>query len=409
VDGAQPADGPVTAGTARLAWSLLTLALVLAVTGATLWVANGLTDARAFSIHLLLVPGFAIVGALIAARRGNRVGWLFLGVGMSAAITSLGFEYSVRAYVIAPSSLPANLWLVWLQDTLIPVSFVGLAVLVLVFPDGRLPSPRWRPVAWTLMTLAAAVMLWGALNPAPLYLAGSNIPKPASIEGLGDPIVNRLGGPLAGLTYTMQIVTLLAIAFAPFVRFRRAGRRERQQLKWLALATGASAVSIFVANLLPSGRPAHAALIAVGGAGIALGIPLAVGVAILRHRLFDIDRIINRTLVYGLLSALLGLGYGGVVLVLGPALGQGRSNLAVAGATLALAAMFQPLRRRIQRMVDRRFNRRSYDAGRAVEAFSTRLRDQVDLDTLAAELLAVVGRTVEPTQASLWLRPPQRG
>jgi hypothetical protein len=184
---------------------------------------------------------------------------------------------------------------------------------------------------------------------------------------------------------------------------------ERQQLKWLAFVAAASGLA-GATGFLMAGQGNNAVAI-VGGlllllalAGIAIGIPVAVGLAILRYRLYDIDQVINRTLVYALLTAVLGLGYAGVVLTLGQLLGRQNSSLAVAGATLAMAALFQPLRRRIQQQVDRRFNRRRYDAAQTIQAFSARLRDQVDLDTLTGELLAVADHTMQPTQASLWLR-----
>jgi hypothetical protein len=395
--------------TSRLAWPLWGLSMALALGSAWLWVGNGLLDPRAFPAFLPLVPGFATVGALIAARRGHRIGWLFLCVGVSAAAVSLGFEYALRAYVAAPGSLPAGRWVAWLQDTLLSVTVIGLIVLVLLFPDGRLPSRRWRAVAWALATLSAVILLWGTVRPEPISLAGHRIPNPAGVQALGHPVVARFGGPLAGLGFVVLLATLAAVASAPFFRFRRAGPEQRQQLKWLALASGVSALGILAGDLLPPGRPLQLLLFGVGATGIAVGIPVAVGIAILRHGLFDIDRLISRTLTWGLLSVVLGLVYAGVVLGLGQRFGGvvGEApSWAVAGATLAVAALFQPARRRIQAAVDRRFNRRRYDAARTVEAFSARLRAEVDLDSLSAELLATVDRAVEPTWVAVWLRPP---
>jgi hypothetical protein len=191
------------------------------------------------------------------------------------------------------------------------------------------------------------------------------------------------------------------------VRFRRAGQVERQQLKWLVFVLAVGVVGGLTAAALTKVVPVLGNVLAVLVAiELALGIPLAVGAAILRYRLYDIDRLINRTLVYGLLTGVLGLCYAVGVLGLGQLLGRHRSSVAVAGATLATAALSQPARRRIQQAVDRRFNRRRYDAARTIEAFSVRLRDQIDLDTLTAEVLAVVNQTMEPTTASVWLRPP---
>jgi hypothetical protein len=393
----------------RLAWPLWGLSMVLAVGSAALWVRNGVFDARTFSAFLFLVPGYATVGALIAVRRRNRIGWLFLGVGVAAAAVSLGFQYSLRAYVIAPGSLPAGQWVVWLQDTLVSVSVIGLVFLVLLFPDGRLPSRRWRSVAWVMATLSAAILLWGMLRPDPLSLAGHLIPNPARVQALQHPAVVQFGRPLAEVSFVVLLATLVAVAAAPFLRFRHARPQQRQQLKWLAFATGVSAFGIFTGNLLPPGQPLQQLLFGIGATGIALGLPAAVGVAILRYRLYDIDRLINRTLVYGLLTAILGLSYAGVVLVLGElfgGVGAKPPSWAVAGATLAVATLFQPARHRIQAAVDRRFNRRKYNAATTIETFSARLRDQVDLDTLAIELLAVTDKTMQPTTVSVWLRPP---
>jgi hypothetical protein len=197
---------------------------------------------------------------------------------------------------------------------------------------------------------------------------------------------------------------------ALLMRFRRSRGVERQQLKWFTFA-GVVTFAGFILIVTPSQYGLIGPIYLLVGLPLLLSMPVAAGVAILRYRLYDIDRLINRTLVYGLLTAMLGLGYAGIVLALGQLSGGVTSDppsWAVAGATLAVAAVFQPARRRIQRAVDRRFNRRRYNAARTVEAFSRRLRDEVDLDTLSAELLTVVDQTMQPTTASLWLRPSAR-
>jgi hypothetical protein len=200
------------------------------------------------------------------------------------------------------------------------------------------------------------------------------------------------------------LVALVVAAGSLVARFRRARGTERQQLRWLAWGAALAAAALLVA--LASLFLAKGFTVLNLGLGVSAAVlSLAIGAAILRYRLYDLDRIISRTLAYGLLTVLLGLGYAAVVLGLGRLLPQG-SSLAVAAATLAVAAAFQPVRRRVQAAVDRRFNRRRHDAARVIEAFSQRLRDQVDLDALHAELLAVVDQTIQPTQASLWLRPP---
>jgi hypothetical protein len=268
-----------------------------------------------------------------------------------------------------------------------------------LFPTGRPPSPRWRWVSWlagigNLLFIVSYLSVWPRRGVA---LLGIRSPEPT-----GGLMVPYTVGTAAAM------VAVLAGAVSLVVRFRRARGVERQQLKWLAYA-GALAVLGFPLLVAAEGVIRPPELVAdVAAAVLILPIPVAVSVAVLRYRLYDIDRLINRTLIYGLLTALLGAVYAGLVLVLGQlfgGIGTEPPSWAVAGATLAVAALFQPARRRIQAIVDRRFNRRKYDAARTIEAFSARLRDKVDLDALAAELLTVANQTMQPTTVSLWLRP----
>jgi hypothetical protein len=279
---------------------------------------------------------------------------------------------------------------------------VVLTFVPLLFPDGRLPSPRWRPVAWlsavpiALLCGPIAVLYWPLRGPALVDPRIFDTPAP---------------GALAVLTSIMASLMLLcglACALALLLRFRRAQGVERQQLKWFVFAAAVTFIAWVVLDQLGT-RGVRLGLAGVLVVFLSAAIPAAAGVAIVRYRLYDIDRIINRTLVYGLLTALLGAVYAGAVLVLGQVfggIGGDPPSWAVAGATLAVAALFQPARRRIQQAVDRRFNRRRHDAAKTIEAFSDRLRDQVDLDTLSVELLTVADHTMEPTSLSLWLRPP---
>jgi hypothetical protein len=260
-----------------------------------------------------------------------------------------------------------------------------------LFPTGRSLSPRWRLVTWLAVGLVVAYTVSGALNPS-LQLDGRAIANPIGVAGMG---LDR--GFLGAVLSDLLLLVFAAAIVSLVVRFRRSRGVERQQLKWFTY----SGALVLVAPLSNS-------LIGNVSYVLVLALPAAVGVAVLRYRLYDIDRLINRTLVYGLLTALLAGIYGGTVLVFGQVFGGvGRDppSLVVAGATMAAAALFQPARRRIQAMVDRHFNRRKYDAAKTVEAFSARLRDEVDLDALSAELLAVVDQTIQPARASLWLRP----
>jgi hypothetical protein len=274
-----------------------------------------------------------------------------------------------------------------------------LALLLMVFPTGRLPSRRWRPVAWA----AGAVFVLAALS-SPL-LPGSPAdglrPNPIAIPALEG--VLRLAYNTAG---AFLFGVILAALVSLVVRFRRATGVERQQLKWFAYGTA-------LLLLLPTAGAVGARLGDTAGnllvAAIVSALPVTIGIAVLRYRLYDIDRLVNRTVVYGLLTVLLAGVYAGLVFALSQLLNPAdqQSALAVAASTLVVAALFQPARRRIQGLVDRRFNRRRYDAARTVAAFSARLRDQIELGTLSTELLAVVDQTVQPVQVSLWLRSTQ--
>jgi hypothetical protein len=407
LDGSSLVSGQAVA---RLAWALTALSALLLVLAVVLLVLNRDLGFMALSPHLVVVPGFAVVGLVLAVRRpGHAIGWLFVAMGLVAAVHSFAFEYAMRALVTAPGSLPAGSWMAWLAYWTWTLNLPALALLLLLFPDGQLPSPRWRAVPWLLGVAIAGVTSWTMLQPGPIDLSVVKIANPAGLAALDGPTVQALGNVPGILAFLTLFVGSVACALAPFVRRRRADPIERQQLKWLAFVAAASGLAGATGLLMVrlgenSVDIAGGLLLLLALAGIAVGIPVAVGLAILRYRLYDIDRVINRTLVYALLTAVLGLGYAGVVLTLGQLLGRQNSSLAVAGATLAMAALFQPLRRRIQQQVDRRFNRRRYNAAQTIAAFSTRLRDHVDLDTLTGELLAVADQTMQPTQASVWLR-----
>jgi len=276
----------------------------------------------------------------------------------------------------------------WIWAVIYPL----LPFVFLLVPDGRLPSRRWLPLAWAVAACGGLVVLAVPFRAGPLEYF------PAIRNPLGVPALTRgvVGGVV--LVYFALLVPATGSLLARFVRARG---DERQQLKWVAFA------ALFVGvEMLVGARWLPVLLHSILSAASLVGFAAAVAVAILKYRLYAIDRIINRALVYGLLTGVLGLGYGGAVLAGGQVLDQGRSDLAVAAATLAVAALFQPLRRRIQQAVDRRFNRRHYDAARTIGAFSARLREQIDLDSLTGELLKVAGRTMEPVTASLWRRQP---
>ena len=386
----------------RLAWGLGLLTAVMIVLGVLLQVLGPGRESRPEQISdLIYVIGFVGVawcGALITARRpGNLIGLLLLTGSLSVAAAEFAEGYV--AYGLAhPGVLPALRLAGWLLAwTWVPSPAVVM-LLLLVYPTGRLLSPRWRPVAWAVGLWAAVTLVAMALYPEIPSAGGLTLPNPFGLSGTAGELLRRAPSVLFPLIPVLLIVSASALV----LRFVRSRGVERQQLKWLAYAAGLN----LVVGLVPPGWLGGWKPVLDNLAGWAF--PVAIGIAILRYGLYDIDRIINRTLVYGLLTAVLGGAYAGLVLVLGQLLGQELSSLAVAGATLAAAALFQPARRRIQQAVDRRFNRRKYDAARTVAAFSARLRDEVDLAALSAELLAVVDQTMKPTRVSLWLRPADK-
>jgi hypothetical protein len=331
------------------------------------------------------------------------VGWLLLGFALSLTASGVISSYVTYGLLARPGALPAVHLVARYYPATGAAALALLSLVLLLTPTGSLPSARWRWWAWitaaTPVALALVVpVVPGRLDPQ-LLLASS-------------PFSDRaLGGVLLLATRVALVVTALAVAVAAgslVVRFRRAQGVERQQLRWVALAAALVPVAVLVAIAASAiGGPAADTVITFAAGTVSWLVPLTLGAAVLRYRLYDLDRIISRTVAYGLLTVLLGGGYAAVVLLLGRLLGRS-SSLAVAGATLAVAAVFQPARRRVQQVVDRRFNRRRYDAARTIAAFSTRLRQQVDLDNLTGELLAVIEQTMQPIQASLWLRPQSR-
>ena len=332
-----------------------------------------------------------VVGTLIASRHpGNLIGWLLCGLALWDATAELGQAYG---YVAAERGLPGGIAGEWLVSWVWIVDVTAWVVVALLFPDGRLPGRRWRLAIWVSLAGAGLLFVAQALNANQTAdFSGGRNPL-----GLDSPLVDA-AWPVGSALLSAGLV---AAVTSSVLRYRHARGVERQQLKWFAFA------GLILALVMPLGAAFwyRSVLVQVLGGLAFNAMPLAIGAAILRYRLYDIDRIISRTLAYGLLTVVLGLGYAGVVLGLGRLLPQD-SSLAVAAATLTVAAVFQPVRRRIQDAVDRRFNRRRYDAAQTIQAFSGRLRQQVDLDALHRELLAVVDQTMQPTQASLWLRPP---
>jgi hypothetical protein len=375
----------------------IAIAMLLAGTSLSMVGAGPLDDVFA---GVIVVPVAATVGALIFARvPGSPIGWIFLGLGLVGGLQSVLAGYADYSLPARDGSTLAEVsaWLtraLWAPTTLIPLTF-GL----LLFPDGRLPSRRWRPLPWLAAVGIGGLATFVALSPesgGPEVERWGLHENPYGLEE-GDPTL-----ALAGLLGVATLPAILGSVAALVTRFRRASSAERQQLKWLAYCG-----TVAVAVLLVAGTVFDEDVAAGVLSSLAFTlIPLSIGISILRYRLYDIDVVINRTLVYGALTATLAASYAGSVLLLQLALSPG-SDLAIAGSTLAVAALFRPARGRIQAAVDRRFYRRKYDTARTLETFGVRLREEIDLEALAAELRGVVAETMQPAHVTLWLRAPE--
>jgi hypothetical protein len=395
---------------AGLAWALW--ALIPCSLAAVPWLDRllrqaGRPDLVQFTLPDVALPTLAMVvgatvGAVLASRRpAHPVGWLLLALGLSLGLTAAAAQYLTWGLLVSPGALPFARPVALSYSAIGFTALVLLGFLLLLTPTGSLPSPRWRWPARVMAVTPAVLVLVVTLAGGPLDPRYEATGGPFDLRGHG-------GALLVANQAALAVTTLGVMAAAASLvgRFRSARGVERLQLRWLALA--AALVGLAGAAVLAGlaiGVPGAETLLSVAVGWCLVVLPVATGAAVLRYRLYDVDRIISRTLAYGLLTLVLGGGYAAVALVLGQLLGRD-SSLAVAGATLAVAALFQPARRRVQQAVDRRFNRRRHDAARIIEDFGGRLRDQVDLDTLTAEVLAVATRTMQPTRASLWLRPP---
>lgn len=382
-----------------LAWALCILAMALTVAGFGLFIANYGTPAedgwgpRGF--QAVFAVTYALVGLAISVRHPrNLVGWLFVGVGVTDAVSYFAEEYATYALLTAPGTLPAGLEFAWLRSWLwLPAAVPVMIFLPMLFPHGHLPSRRRLLVAWlgtgsTILATIVWILLPGPLSEFP------EIRNPFGIEGAGDTLWLLFVVALFGL-----FVAAVAAAVSLVQRFRRSTGTERQQIKWFAYAT-----VLLVALMPTSSLSLPWSLLVIAGL---LGIPIAAGVAILRYRLYDIDLLINRTLVYGALTATLALIYwGGIVglqALLRPVTGPG-NDLAIVITTLSIAALSLPLRHRIQGFIDRRFYRHKYNAAKTLAAFSQTARDEVELSRLGGRLVEVVEQTMQPKHVSLWLR-----
>lgn len=380
--------------TARLAWVLCAVALGLLATSVVLAITNGLRSSDDWGTGayplLVCIPGatFPVVGALIASRRpGNAVGWVCLAIGLGIGAQLAASRFAVYALDTTPEATSAVHWVAWYGNwSTFP--YLASVFVILLFPDGRLPSRRWRGVAGLAIVGILAMNIADALIPG--AMAPLSITNPLGLAGAKAALQT-----IDAVAFSLTLLCFLGAGASIVVRFRRGRGIERQQIKWFA----------FVATMLAIVAPFEAATPLVEDLVTVLfaGLPAAAGIAILRHGLYDIDVVINRTLVYGALTATLAAACLSVVLLLQLALSPS-SDIAIAASTLAVAALFRPARARIQEVVDRCFYRQKYDAARTLEILGARVRNEVDLTELDADLRAVVFETMQPAHVSLWLR-----
>ena len=391
---------------AWLAWSMCMLSLVLTALSLLLLRLNlshpGVHIFDYWLENTVVAASFSTVGAVIISRRpSNVIGWLLCTGGLAIGLNHFSTEYAIYSLVAQPGSLPGATVFTWLAYWVYVPALGSAIFLFLLFPTGRLPSRRWRWFAG----LSAVATLVGAVCAS--FSSGTGylgpLPNPLGIESIGD--LSLIVSPILYILGLLAVISMLS-------RLRRGTGIERQQIKWFAYAGAVTFIGGLVQhNLFPVIDVWWVWWVGfvVGTIGL-LGQPVALGIAILRYRLYEIDLIINRTLVYGSLTAMLALVYfGGVALTQGLFQGltgqEEQPQLAIVVSTLVIAALFNPLRRRVQAFVDRRFYRKKYDAVKTLEAFSARLRDETDLEALNKELVGVVRETMQPAHVSLWLRP----
>ena len=355
------------------------------------------------ALYVVFTVTFPVLGTMIARRYpDNVIGWLFCFSGIGIGLAACGQLYADLAIFAHPGALPGGEVGAWVSSWLFPMALLTVPLLLLyLFPDGRPVSPGWRRIVWSVVAVLAIGFPAAALVPGDIE-PWEGVANPFGLGG----VAGRIAETIAGLHELAAMPAILLGVVSLIVRTRRSRGLERQQLKWFAFSASFMGVGFALSFLFSAlDRPAAADAAFIAGAVGLLGIPIASGLAILRYRLYDIDVIINRALVYAVLTAVLVGAYAAGVLVFRTLLNPltGDNDIAIAASTLAVAALFGPARRRIQGFIDRRFYRSRYDAQQTLEAFATRLRDQIDLDALSGELLRVVSHTVKPRHASVWL------
>ena len=383
------------------AFALLALTLACAVTTLLLLVLSGSATRPGFGFPgstLVFAVSCCVVGAAITLRRPhNAVAWILLASGLSAAVYELTGTYAYYAIGVRGGELPAGVWAAWVGSWMwIPTSSLVPVFVPLVFPDGQLPSRRWRPLVWYGAFTLVIFILATALVPGPMDESGF-VRNPVSPFRDGDFSFRDVQLP----TLVLLLVALIGSVAALVRRFQSSRGVLRLQLKWFVYASALAAVWMFLIPFLQDAKPYQ-----VVGILMITAIPIVIGIAIMRYRLYDIDLLINRTVVYGVTSAVIALTFFAGIVALQAVLRPftSGSELATAASTLLSFALFQPIRRRVQMAVDLRFDRSRYDAERTLDAFAVRLRNEVDLDAVRADLVSVTYQTMRPAHASVWLR-----
>jgi hypothetical protein len=400
---------------AWIAWTLCAVSVVLMALALALLLLSGsaalpseLGSLWGTAVQITVDFALPILGGLIASRRpDNLIGWIVCAAAVANAMDYFADGYATYALLAEPNSLPGGLVTAWVSNW-VPMLALGLLpFFLLLFPTGRLPSRRWRPVAVFAVLVYVVLPVGYAVLPGPLITFPS-VENPLGHEGAAGEIVPGVGRVSAWMLFVLtSLVSLVSLV----LRFRRSRREERQQIKWVAYAAAIIAAYLLVDSIFGEALDPISPILSAIFFG---SLWVAIGVAILKYRLYNIDLLINRTLVYGALTAILAAVYfGGIVVLqrLFVVLTGGKSTLAVVASTLVIAALFNPLRRRIQSFIDRRFYRRKYDVTKTLETFSAKLREETDLDALSDDLVGVVRETMQPAHVSLWLRPdsPPRG
>ena len=394
---------------ARFAWTIWAVSIVLAAIGAWLNMVNAQTSSGVLAIHLFLVPGYATIGAIVASRTGNRIGWLFLAVGLASAGTAFAFEYSVRAVGTAPGSLPFGPHMGAISNIAFPVTFMWIGGLLLLFPDGHLPSRRWRPIAWAFLLTWSVIAVTSLIDPHGITEGDFHFTNPFGIPFARSlPFLPFENGTATGLWSLAAWGSLIAITTAPFSRRRHAAEEGRKQLTWIAAAIVFTLASALIAAAATALAPDVGSWLAVVPlAMVALGIPVAVGVAILKFRLYEIDVVIKKTVIFATVVVAVTAFYVIVAVVLPTAvfgLGGSVSPTIAALVGIAIGLLIIPTRNRARRFADRLVYGKRATPYEVLEEFSGRMSEVYATEDVLPRMARILGEAVGAARAQVWLR-----